>query len=524
MVATTAVNGINLDNLDQTVSPRKNFYQFANGGWIARNPIPAEYSRWGAFEELNELSNTQLRTILEECVADPGQDPNRRAVAILYASGMDEKACNRNGLSPLADVFAAIDSIVDGPDVMRLVARMLSEMGVNGGLFSFFSLPDAKNSSWEVIMISQSQSIGIGDRDFYLQEDKQDIRDKYVVHIGKMLALSGMKPEAVEKSAQEVMKLETSIAKSCKTKTEMRDPIKTYNHFKGVSDLVQRTKSEATMPWAEYFSLLGLEEEALKTIIVSNPDFIVRLSELLEEVDVNVWKAYLRYHVTKDMADYLSEEVKKEHFSFFGTVMTGQPEMKPRWKRVLSSGVTDILEDSLGMLYTERHFSPVAKKACVEMVDVLTGVLRQRIDEVDWMQGPTKEKAKQKLGQFRALIGYPDKWDVDDVPELLEHISMEKSYAENIRACNRRNFKKVIERIDKAVDANRWEMPSTLVNAYFHPLKNVIVFPAAILQPPFFFHPTEECPYGDPAVNFSAIGAVICHEISYVFNVFFFVF
>lgn len=509
------VTGTNVENLDRSVSPKDNFYRFANGGWLNKNPIPSSYSRWGAFEELNEKSNEQLRAILEECVADPATDSNRRAVAILYATGMDEDKCASAGLTPLRDVFDAIDAVTDGDALFRLSAALRSKYGVSNGLFAVYSLPDAKNATWEVVSLSQSGALGIGDRDFYFRDDKEDIRDKYVEHVARMFVLTGFcKEDEAKDVAAEHMKLETKMAESCMTKTDMRDPLKTYNKCEGIDALVEKTKAEKMLPWADFFETLGLTKEACKTIVVDNPAFFTNLNTLLSETPIDTWKAYMRFHVLKQMANFLSPQIKDEEFSFFGKAMTGQPELKPRWKRVLNAGVTDMLEDSLGILYTDRHFNATAKKACLDMVHVLTDVLRKRIDEVDWMQDATKEKAKQKLNQFRPMIGYPDRWDVDDIPDLLEKISMDKTYCENVRACNVRNFRKVIERIDKPVDPDRWEMPSTLVNAYFHPLKNVIVFPAAILQPPFFFHPTKDSPYGDPAVNFSAIGAVICHEIS----------
>lgn len=510
------VNGIDVSNLDTSVSPVSDFYRFANGGWLQRNPIPEEYSRWGAFEELVETGNTQLRQILEECLQDDSNtDPNRSAVRIVYATGMDENACEQHALQPIQDVLSAIQQLDEPHQVLLLSATMRSEMGVTPGGFAFYSLPDAKNSSWEVLGLSQSNSLGIGDRDFYFREDKQHIRDKYVEHVARMLVLTGCDQHTADEKAKHHMDLETKIAASCRTKTEMRDPLKTYNKFDGVDDLVERTKSDDNqLPWAKFFELVALSDSATKTIIVDNPDFFVNFTKLLYEVEMDVWKTYLTYHVMKRMANYLSKAVKEEHFAFFGTVMTGQPEMKPRWKRVLNSGVTALLEHCLGILYTERHFTPSAKQACLEMVHVLTDVLSKRIDVLDWMQEETKAKAKLKLAHFRPMIGYPDKWEVEDIPELVDKLSMDQSYAANVRACNVRNFKKVIDRIDKPVDPHRWEMPPTMVNAYFHPLKNVIVFPAAILQPPFFFHPTEESPFGDPAVNFSAIGAVICHEIS----------
>ncbi|KAI0566263.1 Neprilysin metalloprotease (M13) [Gracilaria domingensis] len=517
----SAVNGIDVANLDRSISPAHNFYRFANGGWLSRNPIPGEYSRWGAFEELHEMGNSQLRQILEECVQDESTtDPNRIAVGILYATGMDEDACEKHGLAPMKDVFEHIDNIKEPHEVLLLSATLRSQLGITPGLFGFYSIPDAKNSSWEVMAVSQSGSLGIGDRDFYFRDDKKEIREKYVKHVANMLSLCGFCNEQVaEEKAKQHMDLEIKIATSCRTKTEMRDPLKTYNKFEGVEDLVERTKSdEGKLPWAQFFKLLGLPEEATKTIIVDNPGFFVNLTKLLFDVDMETWKIYTTYHVMKRMARYLPTKVEEEQFSFFGTTMTGQPEMKPRWKRVLNSGVTDLLEHCLGILYTDRHFSSLAKTACLEMVNVLTDVLLERIDNLEWMQPETKEKAKQKLAKFRPMIGYPDKWEVDDIPELIKKLSMKNSYATNARACMVREFELMIKRIDKPVDPNRWEMPPTMVNAYFHPLKNVIVFPAAILQPPFFFHPSTDAPYGDPAVNFSAIGAVICHEISHGYD------
>lgn len=511
------VNGLDPSNLDLSTPPQTNFYQFTNGKWLSSNPIPAEYSRWGSFEQLSELSYDQLRQILEQCIEDPS-DANRRAVSVIYSTGMDEDACEKHALEPLADVFKEIDAVETGSQVLTLLARMDKEMGVNGGAFNFYSVPDAKNSSWEVIALSQSNSLGIGDRDFYFRDDKQNIRDKYVQHVANMLKLAHFaNDENAVNLAEKHMDLETKIAESCKTKTEMRDPLNTYNKFDGVEDLIERTKSDTVLPWKDYFRLIGLSEDNVKTIIVDNPSFFVNLTTLLTETDINIWKTYLRYHVLKSMAGYLTVAIKEEHFSFFGKTMTGQPQMKPRWKRVLNT-VTSMLEDSLGILYTDRYFTPIAKNACLEMVNVLTDVLRSSIDKVEWMQSETKIRAKQKLDNFRAMIGYPDEWHVDDIPQLLTKISREQSYCSNIRACNVRNSEQVIDRVDKPVDPLRWEMPCTVINAYFHPLKNVIVFPAAILQPPFFFHPTKESPYGDAAVNFSAIGAVICHEISHGYD------
>lgn len=509
------LNGLDPSHLDRSVDPKHDFYRFANGGWLDNNPIPPSYSRWGSFEELSEKSYAQLRAILEECVDNHQDDPNKKACALLYATGMNEEACAKAALSPLDDVFAAVDDLKHPHEVLPLRAKLSSQYGVGGGLFVVYSLPDAKNSSWEVVMLSQRGSLGIGDRDFYFREDKKEIREKYVVHIANVLELGGWcQGEEAKKVADDIMDLETKIAESCMTKTELRDPLKTYNKCNGVAELTEKTHADDNMNWKSYFNALGLPEEARKTIIVDNPTFFSNLNSLLQETNIYVWKMYLRFHILKSMANYLSPNAVEQHFAFFGKVMTGQQEMKPRWKRVLNEAVVSKIEDCIGILYTDRHFNSAAKKACLDMVNICTDVLRSRIDELDWMQDVTKEKAREKLDKFRPMIGYPDRWDVDDIPDLLKVISTDKTYCENMRACNVRDFRKLIERIDKPVDPYKWEMPCTLVNAYFHPLKNVIVFPAAILQPPFFYHPDENSPHGDVAINFAAIGAVICHEIS----------
>lgn len=509
------LKAIDPENMDRSVSPTDDFYQFSNGGWLKKNEIPAEHSRWGTFEELNELSMKQLRDILDQCVSETdSEDPNLRAVAVLYSTGMDEATCEAYGISPLSDVFSAIDEIEDPSDIIRLAARFRSEMGVHGGLFSFSSSPDAKNSSWEVIALSQDSSLGIGDRDFYFSDDRQSTREKYITHIANMLRIGGFCPGDEECSAKQMMELEIKLAGSCMTQVEHRDPDKTYNKFEGVESLASRTSPDGIIPWSDYFNIIGLKEEALETILLDNPSYFEMLSSQLQKTPLHIWKTYLRFHTMKSMSDYVGPDVEEESFSFYGKTMTGQPEMKQRWKRVLNAGITELLRDSLGLLYTEKHFTSIAKKSCLDMVNVLIDVWKERIQELDWMQEETKGKALQKLARFRPMIGYPDKWDVEDIPKLLNIISSDKSYAANVRACNVRCFKKIVERIHKPVDPGRWEMSATVVNAYFDPLKNVIVFPAAILQPPFFFHPTEDEPYGDVAVNFSAIGAIICHEIS----------
>lgn len=514
-------SAISLDNIDNNVSPAENFYKYANGGWLAKNPIPPEHARWGSFEQLIDLVNDQLKAILGECIEDcsNGKDksPSAKAIAILYASGMNEAARNEAGVQPIKDILTVIDNLQSTEQVLPLNGQMRTLYGVSPGLLNIYSSPDDKNSSWEVLKLTQHGALGLPDRDFYVLEDKEEMCKKYIQHVAKMLLLGGCQPnlDAATSAAEKFFQLEKTLAKACLTRTQLRDPIKTYHNYSGTKQLSEATEPEGKyLPWSKFFSEMNITEEAAKTILCDNPEYCKALAEQLQETPLDVWKTALQFRTLKSTADYLSTEIEQEKFEFYGKVMVGQQQMKPRWKRVLVGGVVGLLEDSIGKMYTDRHFGSDAKEACLYMVNILTEILRKKIEKVDWMEPDTKEKAKEKLDKFRPMIGYPDKWDIEDIPQLLEQVGMDKPYATNARACEVREFRKMVERIDKAVDPNKWEMPACMVNAYFHPNKNVIVFPAAILQPPFFYHPTPEAPYGDVPVNFSAIGAVICHEIT----------
>ncbi len=513
--------GIKLDNLDQSTSPQDNFYRFVNGGWIDRNPISAklEYSRWGAFEEVDEKSNEQLKVILEECSekvlnhdeSEPPLDIHTSAIGSLYASGMDEKACNEFGFSPLSDVFQEIEMIQSTSEIFPLKARLTAEFGVHGGLFAIYSKPDAKNSKWEVAALSQSSALGIGDRDFYILADKKEIRDHYIAHLQRLLTLSGI--ECNEQNASEILELETSLAEKMLSRTERRDPKTVYNSFESIEDFAMRTETADQIQWNEVFKLFGFENGKVGKIIVDNPKYFTYLVDRLNTYSLSTWRQYLRYHVLRSMSSYLSEEAESELFYFHNEIMVGQRAMKPRWKRVLRGSVSGLLQDSLGMKYTQSHFSPSAKTLVLNMTKSLTEVLEEKLKNSSWMSEKTKEKALLKLSRFRPMIGYPDKWDENGISELAFDLDHKKSYASNVRLCNILQFRKAMRRINKPVDPNRWQMPAFMVNAYFSPLKNIIVFPAAILQPPFLIQPTSEAPEGDPAINYSAIGAVICRKL-----------
>jgi putative endopeptidase len=439
MATMAPVRGLHPDNMDTAVQPRDNFYQYANGRWLNANPIPTEYSRWGAFEQLHELSQAQLRGILDDAERTNGREGTAAVAAAvenndwqhehlhaallgtLYATGMDEDACNRAGFAPLNDVFEAIDACSSPVELVALVSVLAAQRGVDAGFLGVDASPDAKNSDWCVLHLGQHGILGIGDRDFYLDNDKRHIRDQYRIHVARLLRLassttpacsadSSAIAEAAQADADAMVELETSIARACMTKTEHRDPHKTYNKFESIAELANRTGTTDSIPWNAFFKGLGLDTE-FGGIVVDNVALVTELGNLIKSVPLNTWKTYVRFHAASAIAPYLGKDAVEEHFNFHVKVMTGQPEMKPRWKRVITH-VGALLQESLAMLYVARHFSPQAKKTCMEMVEILVGVVRSRIDEVDWMSLDTKKRAHAKLARFRAKIGYPDKWYV----------------------------------------------------------------------------------------------------------------
>lgn len=517
--------GVDPTSMDLSVSPSDDFYLYTNGAWLASNPIPAEYSRWGTFEQLHELSQAHIRAVLEECqAAVKGTAPvalHEKLVGVMYDSGMHVTARQAAGFAPLKSAFAAIEAATTPAEVMVVSARLRRDFGVpSAGFFHVSESTDSKNSSWTVTHVSQD-GLGIGDRDFYLSddEDKKVIREKYVAHLERMLAMTGAGGGAV--AAQAVMKLETSMAQAHMTKTEKRDVHDTYNKFESPAALTEGTSS-AGVPWAEYFGVYGLEGAEFGGIVLDNTALAKTMADLLgdESIALGTWKNYVRFHVTRSMSAYLSTEFVDEAFEFQLKAMTGQLEQKPLWKRV-SAEVGRAVEESLGMLYVARHFKPEAKKACEEMVGAIVEVLAGRFNHetgVTWMGNSTKDRALQKLNAFKSKIGYPDVWDVDYCEELASQISGDVPYAVNMLAVGKSNIKRMLARINKPRDENKWFMPPFMVNACFIPNRTEILFPAAILQPPFFVAPTPDLPHGDVALNFSAIGSVISHEISHGFD------
>jgi putative endopeptidase len=497
---------LDLSSIESGVSPSDDFYQYANGGWLARNPIPPEFSIWGGFVELAERNRGILHEILEKAAqadslakAEPGSIQQK--LGDFYASGMDEGTINREGISPLQTELRRIDQVQNEAEFASEIADLHAK-----GLDPLFNLDgdqDEKDSSKQIAILAQG-GLGLPDRYYYLNTDdrSKDIRAQYLVHLGKMFELMGEPREAAGQDAQAVMNLETEMAKVSKARVELRDPETNY-HRVSLSEL---EKSAPQFDWETYFRALGLSAEALATIDVKQPDFLSAVSKLTQEVPLDRWKTYLRWHLIHAAAPCLSQPFVDENFRFYRQVLTGAKKDRPRWKRVLDQ-VDVNLGEALGELYVEKTFPPAAKQRALAMVNDLKVALRRKIETLDWMGDETKKEALAKLSAMGVKIGYPDKWR-----EYGELEIKRQSYVLNVFAGQTFEMKRHLARIGKPVDPAEWGMSPQTVNAYYSPNRNEVVFPAGILQPPFFFRDADD------AVNYGGIGAVIGHEMTHGFD------
>jgi predicted metalloendopeptidase len=500
-------------NMDTSVKPGDDFYLYTNGNWIKNNPIPPEFSRWAAFNELAEKNNDALHEIAEKAAggttsadanakkpkAEKSSSPDVQKVGDFYASGMNESAVDAAKADPLKDEFKRIDAMKDRKDVLKEIGRFHS-MGLRA-FFGFVSGQDDKDST-RVIAQAYQGGLGLPDRDYYTKEDdaSKKLRDQYVEHVTKMLTLAGAPADQAATDAKKILALETSLAKPARTRVELRDPQKNYNKMKPA-------ELQAIMPdfnWADYFKELKLTNPG--DINVGQPDFFKAANEVFKTVPVEDWKAYLRWHLIRDMSPMLSSDFVNEAFRFYEATLRGTKQIKPRWKRVVTKADEE-LGEALGKLYVAEKFPPEAKARALEMVNNIKEALADRIKTLDWMDEPTKQEALKKLAAFTVKIGYPDKWR--DYSALKIDRS---SYAQNVLRGEMFEVDRRFKKIGKPVDRTEWGMSPPTVNAYYNPNMNEIVFPAGIMQPPFFD------PKADDAVNYGGMGAVIGHEMTHGFD------
>src|SRR5216110_1829390 len=489
-------------NMDTSVKPQDDFYLYANGGWLKHNPVPPEYSRWGSFSELEEKNNEALRKIAEKAAntrADLATAPEVQKVGDYYASGMDEKTIESVRTTPLEDELKRIDAIKDRSDLLKAIAH-LHAIGVDA-FFQFGSGQDAKDSTREIAQAVQG-GLGLPDRDYYTKTDKDSKKKRaaYVDHVTKMLTLLGEAPGKAASDAKKIMALETSLAKASRTRVELRDPQKNYNKM-SQADLQKLTPD---WNWDDYFNAINLTEPG--DINVGQPEFFKAANAAFTKTSIDDWKTYLRWHLIDDAAAELSRDFVNEDFNFNQGVLRGTKEIKPRWKRVVAS-TNGALGEALGKLYVADYFPPEAKARALEMINNLKAALADRIKTLDWMDEPTKQEALKKLAAMNVKIGYPDKWR----DYSLLKIDRGPYVSNAMRAANF-EVNRDLRKIGKPVDRSEWEMTPPTVNAYYNPMMNEIVFPAGILQPPFFD------PKADDPVNYGGMGAVIGHEMTHGFD------
>ena len=489
-------------NMDTSVKPGDDFFLYADGNWIKQTEIPPEYSRWGAFNELIERNNDALHTIAEKASqtqVDPKLAPETQKVGDYYASGMDEQAIEAMRTKPLQEKLNRIDMIKDRQDVLAEIAHLHS-IGVNA-FFNFGAGQDAKDSTRDIAQAVQG-GLGMPDRDYYTKQDPdmKGKREKYIAHVTKMLTLLGEPAGKAAEDAKKIMALETKLAEASRTRVQLRDPIKNYNKM-GVRQLQDLTPD---WNWSDYFKKIDLVEPG--DINVRQPEFFKAAANSFKSTPIDDWKAYLRWNLINATAPYLSKDFVDEEFDFNERTLRGTQQIKPRWKRVIASE-DDAIGEALGKLYVGFYFPPEAKARALELVNNLKEALADRIKTLDWMDEPTKKEALKKLEAFQVKIGYPDKWldysllQIDRGPFVLNTIRAEKFEAD-----------RDVQKIGKPVDRTDWGMTPPTVNAYYNPNMNEIVFPAGILQPPFFYA------NADDAVNYGAIGAVIGHEMTHGFD------
>ncbi|MDT7777643.1 MAG: putative endopeptidase [Acidobacteriota bacterium] len=493
--------GFDKSRMDETASACNDFYQYANGTWLKTTEIPAAFSSWGSFNVLAENNRKTLHEILEESSKNTKAKAGttEQKIGDFYASCTDEAKREAEGAKPLAPYLARIDKVKDLKSLESELAYFHRE-GLPA-LFGFGSGPDFKNSSMNIGNAGQG-GLSLPNKDYYTKTDdnSKQLRDKFVQHVAAMFQLLGDAPDVAAKNAQTVMAIETRLAQNSRGPVELRDPTTQY-HIMTVADLDKLTPH---FTWEDYYGSLGLPKNL--QINMAHPEFFQAVDKMLVEVPVADWKTYLRWNLVNSAASALSSKFETQNFEFYGKTLSGRKEQYPVWRRCVSAADSN-LGEALGQVYVTRAFTPQAKQRMQTMVNNLIAAFNDRLTKADWMSDETRKAAIAKLAAFKQKIGYPDKWI--DYSRL--NVSRD-SYAANVIRASEFAQMRDFNKIDKPIDLTEWGMTPPTVNAYNNPFRNEIVFPAGILQPPFFN------PEADDAINYGSIGAVIGHEITHGYD------
>jgi putative endopeptidase len=490
--------------MEMQIRPDDDFYQWVNGDWIQKHPVPPDRSVYGAFTELQEAAESNLRSIIESAAVTPVTDPDGviRKIGDFYRSGMDTERIENAGISPVREDLERISSLATPKDIQSLIAYFVT-CGINP-LFSLSAETDPKDSTAMIAGLSQ-EGLGLPNKNYYSLDDTESVnlRTDYQNHIGTMFGLSGDLPDDATQNAHTVMRIETRLAAASYAPEENRDPLLTY-HKMSVAELETLSPN---FNWTAFLATIGYP--GISELNVHQPRFFGELDSLISTVPLTEWKVFLRWKLITGIAPYLDSRFEQENFAFYGKRLNGQKEMKPRWKRIVAA-TGYALGDAIGQLYVEKHFPPASKQKMEVLVGNLKEALCRRIEQITWMDPPTRKEALEKLQSMQFKIGYPEEWR-----DFRGLVVSPEGYAQNVLRASQFDFRcgpLGLDKVGKPVDRRAWFMTPQTVNAYYEPAMNEIVFPAAILQPPFFDRE------GDDATNYGAIGAVIGHEMTHGFD------
>ena len=495
--AANQLTGAHKENLDESVRPQDDFYQYATGGWQKNNPLKPEYSRYGSFDMLAEDNNEQLHSLVDELLSSKHEYGTvDQKISDLYALGMDSVRLNKEGAKPIMDDINRIKS-ANKEDLTELIAWM---HGFSSGLFSIGVDTDLKNSNLNILYFGQG-GMGLGDRDYYLLDDEQTvkIRDAYKVYIAKILMLAGYSDSKASKMCDNVMDIETELARAAMTRTEQRDYVAQYN-IRSIDEVMQICPS---FDWKRYLTSQNINTNEMCVMQLKS---LEALNNIIVGKDFESIKDYLIFHLVDSAASYLSDDFRKAEFEM-NSVISGAEQDKPRWKRALAVP-NRALGEALGQLYVKKYFPEDSKKRMLELVGNLQAALGEHISSLTWMSDETKALALDKLSTFTVKIGYPDKWK--DYSEVV--IDSKKSYWDNVKVASLFHTQDNLKKCGKPTDKSEWGMTPQTVNAYYNPTTNEICFPAGILQAPFF------SPEASDSENYGAIGVVIGHEMTHGFD------
>jgi putative endopeptidase len=486
---------LSLSDIDLSISACQHLGDMVNSRWLAANPMPADQTRWGSFQVLHERSMQMQREIATAAAnAEAAPDTITAKVGNFFATGMDEAAVEAAGLSPLQPHLERIDAI-DGPEALAAYLREAYARGL-GGLFGFFASADIRDSNVNIAYASQG-GLSLPERSYYLEEreDILRIRAAFLDHVAKILTLSGVEPAAAAAQAQQILAFETRLAQASMDRVAMRDPANRYNPV----DLATADALTPNFSWTAFFDTLQVQPPSMFSL--AQTDFFREVDHMMADVSPEQWKTWLRFRMIDSASPYLPEAFATQNYDFYSRTIAGQQAQEERWKRVLNA-MNSVMGEAFGQLYVEVAFPPESKEKMERLVANLSEALKVRLQNLDWMGDETKAKALEKWASFTPKIGYPDVWRDWNGLQIGRD-----SYLANRIAGNAFNTRWMLDKIGQPVDRNEWGMPPQMVNAYYRATANEIVFPAAILQPPFFD------PNADDALNYGGIGAVIGHEM-----------